>query len=129
VAPGDDCPIFRAFLRQVAGDDEERRSAPPRNAPRHSPGHARIAEAVLQVEPPAAAGTARGVGLPVARRAQRLDVLRVGDDLRGDEAAHAVGVCQAVVKLPPLLTVLSRSASVIEDDAPNESLWRLASAA
>jgi hypothetical protein len=55
--------------------------------------------------------------------------MKFSDIALRENAPGRVAVVHNRAEFGPLLTVLSRSASVIEDDAPNESLRRLASAA
>jgi hypothetical protein len=55
--------------------------------------------------------------------------MKFGDIALRENAPARVAVVHNRADFGPLLTVLSRSASVIEDDAPIESLRRLASAA
>jgi hypothetical protein len=55
--------------------------------------------------------------------------MKFGDIALLENAPHRVAVVHKKAELGTLLTVLSRSADVIEDDAPNERIRRLAAAA
>jgi hypothetical protein len=55
--------------------------------------------------------------------------MKFGDIALRDGAPNRVAVVHKRTEFGPLLTVLARSANIIEDDAPNERIRRLASAA
>jgi hypothetical protein len=55
--------------------------------------------------------------------------MKFGDIALREDAPSRVAVVHSRAEFGPLLTVLSRSASIIEDDAPNERILQLASAA